>query len=114
MDEPYHISLFDNPLKALSAIQDKKFAVIVSDQMMSEMEGMEFLKQVKHRSPDTEIIIMSGFGEPPAGTNAINKGVVNRFIEKPLDINEMKQAVAIALEQYENNKEYRHFLIPSP
>jgi DNA-binding NtrC family response regulator len=53
MDEPYHISLFDNPLKALSAIEDKKFAVIVSDQMMPEMEGVDFLKQVKQRSPDT-------------------------------------------------------------
>ncbi len=48
---------------------------------------------------------MSGFVEPRTVSNAINSGVVNRFIEKPLDINEIKQAVAIALAQYEINVE---------
>ena len=108
MDEPYHIFLFESPLKALSVIEDKEFAVIVSDQMMSEMEGIEFLKQVKQRSPDTEVMIMSGFVKPAAVSIAINHGVVNRFIEKPLDINEIKQAVAIELAQYETNIESRN------
>ena len=107
MDEPYHIFLFDNPLKALSSIEAKEFAVVVVDQSMSEMEGIEFLKQVKQRSPDTEVMIMSGFVKPAAVTNAINRGVVNRFIEKPLDINEIKKAVAIALARYKSNVESR-------
>ena len=108
MDESYHIFLYDNPLKALSTIEDQKFAVIVSDQMMPEMEGVDFLKQVKQRSPDTEGMIMSVFVKPPAVSNAINPGVVNRFIEKSLDINEIKQAVAIELAQYETNIESRN------
>ena len=106
MDEPYHFFPFVSPLKALKAIDSKEFAVVVADQSMPKMTGIEFLKQVKERSPDTEVIIMSGFCEPSTATNAINNGVVNRFIEKPLDINEIKQAVAIALVKYENNKEY--------
>jgi len=102
MDEPYHISIFESPHKALSAIEDKKFAVIVSDQMMPEMEGVEFLKQVKQRSPDTEGMIMSVFVKPETVSNAINRGLVTLFIEKPLDINEIKQAVVIAVARYEN------------
>ena len=107
MDESYHIFLFDNPLKALKAIDSKEFAVVVADQSMPEMAGIEFLKKVKQRSPDTVGMIMSGFVEPEIGSNAVNRGVVNGFIEKPLDINEIKQAVAIAIARYKINVESR-------
>jgi DNA-binding NtrC family response regulator len=107
MDEPYHLFPFVNPLKALNAIDFKEFAVVVTDQSMPEMTGIEFLEKVKQRSPDTEGIIMCGFVEPQTVSSAINQGVVSRFIEKPLDINEIKQAVALALTRYRINVESR-------
>lgn len=102
-DEPYHIFLFVSPLKALKAIDSEEFAVVVADQSMPEMAGIEFLKKVKQRSPDTVGMIMSGFVETETVSNAVNY----RFIEKPLDINEIKQAVAIALARYKINVESR-------
>ena len=107
MDEPYQIFLFVSSLNALKAIDSKEFAVVVADQSMSEMTGMEFLKKVKQRSPDTVGIIMSGFVKPETASNAMNRGVVNGFIEKPLNINEIKQAVALALTRYRINVESR-------
>jgi DNA-binding NtrC family response regulator len=107
MDEPYHFFPFVNPLKALKAIDSKQFAVVIADQSMPEMSGMDFLKKVKQRSPDTVGIIMSGFVKPETASSAKNCGVVNRFIEKPLDINEIKQAVALALTRYKINMESR-------
>jgi DNA-binding NtrC family response regulator len=107
MDEPYYLFAFDSPLDALSVIKSLEFAVVVADQSMPEMAGIEFLKKVKQRSPDTERMIMYGFVEPETVSNAMNRGVVNRFIEKPLDINEIKQSVAIAIAQYEINVESR-------
>lgn len=106
-DEPYHIFLFDNPLKSLKAIDSKEFAVVVADQSMPGMDGIEFLGNVKQRSPDTEGVLMSGFVEPETASNALNRGAVSRFIEKPLNINEIKQAVAIAIAQYKINVESR-------
>ncbi|MBW1814512.1 MAG: hypothetical protein JRJ39_12825 [Deltaproteobacteria bacterium] len=50
---------------------------------------------------------MSGYVESETVSNAVNRGVVNRFIQKPLDISEIKQAVAIALARYEINVESR-------
>jgi DNA-binding NtrC family response regulator len=99
MDEPYHIFLFDSPLEALSAIDSKEFAVVVADQLMPEMAGIEFLEKVKQRSPDTAGIIMCGFVEPKTASKPIN----HQFIKKPLDNDEIKQAVAIALARYEIN-----------
>ena len=107
MDEPYHFFPFVSPLKALKAIDFKEFAVVIADQSMPEMTGMEFLKKVKQRSPDTVGIIMSGFVKPETASNAMNRGVVNGFIEKPLDIHEIKQAVALALTRYRINVESR-------
>ena len=103
MDEPYHIFLFDSPLKALSAIEAKEFAVVVADQSMSEMDGIEFLEKVKQRSPDTAGIIMYGFVEPNTASNPVN----HIFIKKPLDNDELKQAVAIAIARYEINVQSR-------
>ena len=103
MDEPYHFFPFVSPLKALKPIDSKEFAVVVADQSMPKMTGIEFLKKVKQRSPDTERMIMYGYVEPNTVSNAMNRGVVNRFIEKPLDINEIKQAVAIPLARYKIN-----------
>jgi len=107
MDEPYHLFPFVSPLKALKAIDSKEFAVVVADQSMPEVAGIEFLKKVKQLSPDTVGMIMSGFVEPEIASNVMNRGVVNRFIEKPLDINEIKQAVAIAIARYKINVESR-------
>jgi DNA-binding NtrC family response regulator len=107
MDEPYHIFLFDDSLKALKAIDSKEFAAVVVDQSMPEIDGLEFLRKVKRRSPDTVGMIMSGFVKPEAVSNAINHGVATQFIEKPLNINEIKQAVALALTRYKVNVESR-------
>jgi DNA-binding NtrC family response regulator len=53
MDEPYYLFAFDSLLDALSVIKSLEFAVVVADQSMPEMAGIEFLKKVKQRSPDT-------------------------------------------------------------
>jgi len=103
MDEPYNVFAFDSSLKALSVIEAEEFAVVVVDQSMPEMSGIKFLKKVKQMSPDPEGIIMYGFVEPEAASNAINRGDVYRFIRKPFDNNELKQAVEIAIARYEIN-----------
>ncbi len=49
MDEPYYLFAFDSPLDALSVIKSLEFAVVVADQSMPEMAGIEFLEKVKQR-----------------------------------------------------------------
>ena len=108
MEEPYYLFAFDSPLDALSVIKSLEFAVVVADQSMNEMAGIEFLEKVKQRSPDTKGIIMYGFVEPDTASNPIN----HIFIKKPLDINEIKQVVAIAIARYEINVESRTERMP--
>jgi DNA-binding NtrC family response regulator len=107
MDEPYHVFAFNSPHEALCAIEGKEFAVVVAEQNMTEMDGIEFLNKVKQRSPDTEGIIMYGFVKSKTASGAITNRNIYRFIKKPLDINEIKQAVAVVLDGYEINVENR-------
>jgi diguanylate cyclase len=103
MDEPYHVFAFNSPHEALCAIEGKEFAVVVAEQSMTEMDGIEFLNKVKQRSPDTEGIIMYGFVKSNTASDAITHRDIYRFVKKPLDINEIKQTVAVVLVGYEIN-----------
>lgn len=100
-DEPYHLIAFNDPLEALRAIEEEEFAVVVADQLLPEMSGIDFLKRVKKRSPNTMGIIMTAFVENKAAIDAIRCGYVCQFVKKPLDSKRIKQAVEMAIDNYE-------------
>jgi len=59
--------------------------VIVSDQRMPEMNGVEFLRRVKRLYPDTVRMVLSGYTDLKSVTDAINEGAVYKFLTKPWD-----------------------------
>ena len=103
MDEPYYLFAFDSPLEALSVIKSLEFAVVVADQSMRKMDGLEFLKRVKVKSPHTMGIIMTGYIGVRGALDTVTPGCAYRFVKKPLDNNEIKQAVKIGITRYEMN-----------
>ena len=104
MDEPYHLFAFDSPLDALSVIESSEIAVVVADQYIWKMDVLEFLKNVSEKSPYTKVIIMTGYGGIKETFDTIYSAYVYRFVEKPLDNNEIKQAVKAAIINYEKNE----------
>ena len=102
-DEAYYLFGFDNPLDALSVIKSLEWAVVVADRSLQNMDGLEFLQMVRAHSPCTVGIIMSGYSESPGASDTLYPGCVYRFVKKPLDNNEIKQAVKEAIAQYEIN-----------
>ena len=102
-DEPYYLFGFDNPLDALSVIKSLEWAVVVADRSMEKMDGLEFLKKVRTHSPHTVGIIMTGYNGSLCASDTLYPGCVYRFVKKPLDNNEIRQAVKEAIVQYEIN-----------
>lgn len=102
-DEPYSLIVFKSPLEALRALKEEEFAVVIADQMLPEMSGIDFLKKVKERSPNTMGIIMTAFVESKAAINAIRCGYVYQFVKKPLDSKKVKQAIAMAVDHHQIN-----------
>jgi DNA-binding NtrC family response regulator len=102
-DEPYYVFAFDDPIEALNLIGLTDFAVVVADQSMRKMSGLEFMQRVKQRSPDTVGIIMTDNMQLEKGTDAINQNDVYGFVKKPLNNGKIKHAVASALTYYDVN-----------
>jgi len=100
-NEPYKLFVSDSPEAALKTIKDTEFAVVLTDQKLPEMSGAEFLRMVKKRSPYTVGIIMTESIEPEMALDAIDRGYVYRFVLKPWNQEELKEAVRTGVENYE-------------
>jgi CheY-like chemotaxis protein len=75
-------------------------AVVISDQRMPEMTGVEFLARVFKRSPATQRIILTGFADMNAIIRAINDGHVYAYITKPWEPDQLKQVVRRAADHH--------------
>jgi DNA-binding NtrC family response regulator len=103
VDEPYYLFTFDNPLDALKVIRSLEWAVVVADRSLPKMGGLEFLKRIRTDSPHTMGIIMGNSNEIGKGLDTSYPEYIYRVVKKPLDHNEIKQAVKMAIVDYETN-----------
>ena len=76
------------------------FAVIVSDMRMPEMNGVEYLRHIRQRSPDTVRMILTGFSDIQDTIQAVNEGHVFRFLSKPCATEVLVESLKQGLQQY--------------
>ncbi len=86
--------------KALRVLEERDVAVIVSDNMMPGMRGIDLLSRAKEIRPDAARILMTGYADLPTAIDSINRGEVFRFIAKPWRNEEFLQAVDAGLMRY--------------
>ncbi len=89
---------------------DGPVAVVVSDQRMPEMTGVDFLSRVYERWPTTVRIILTGFADMEATIRAINDGHVYAYITKPWEPEHLKQVVRQAVERHRLEEENARLL----
>jgi two-component system response regulator AtoC len=91
--------------EALQILQDKEVAVVVTDQRMPRMTGVELLREVRLRQPDAVGIILTAFTDVDVLIEAINLGQVYRYITKPWDAKEVRGVLQYAIERYHLQRE---------
>lgn len=79
---------------------EHEFAVVVSDMRMPGMDGLELLRAIKQRSPDTVRVMLTGNTDQPTAVAAINEGDVFRFLTKPCDPAVFAKTLRDALDQH--------------
>lgn len=84
--------------EALQIVAQHPIDVIVSDQRMPQMLGIELLAEVRKRSPDTMRILLTGYSDLAAIVGSVNDGEIFRFINKPWDHTEIKTIVNEAVQ----------------
>ncbi|HEY8887551.1 MAG TPA: protein kinase [Gallionella sp.] len=93
----YHVFTTTNPNQALDFIKRHKINVIISDQRMPIMPGVELLRQAREISPNAVRILLTGYSDLASIVGSINDGEVYRFISKPWNNQELQQTVAEAV-----------------
>jgi response regulator RpfG family c-di-GMP phosphodiesterase len=79
----YRILTANSAAEGLQRLAESKVDVIVSDQRMPVMTGVEFLRRAKELYPETVRIVLSGYTELQSITDAINEGAIYKFLTKP-------------------------------
>ncbi|HEY5947353.1 MAG TPA: sigma-54 dependent transcriptional regulator, partial [Kofleriaceae bacterium] len=91
--------------EALAVIEQTDVAVIVTDQRMPKMTGVELLREVRQRQPEAVGIILTAFTDVDVLIEAINLGQVYRYITKPWDAKEVRGVLQYAIERFHLQRE---------
>jgi two-component system, NtrC family, response regulator AtoC len=91
--------------EALDLLREKDVAVIITDQRMPKMTGLELLKEAKEIRPDAVPIILTAFTDVDVLIEAINLGQVYRYITKPWDAKEVRGLLQYAIERFHLQRE---------
>ncbi len=89
-----------NAREALDLIRNEEISVILSDNMMPGMTGVDMLSLAKSHAPDTIRILMTGRADLPTAIDAINKGEVFRFVTKPWNNEDLRQTITEGIERH--------------
>lgn len=100
----YHVITANSGAEALALLETHDAAVIVSDQRMPGMTGVEFLKRAAEMRPHTVRIVLTGYADINSLVEALNSGVVYKYVPKPWMNEDLQQTVVRAVEHYETIK----------
>ncbi len=93
------IEVAHHPDKALALAAATAYDLVVSDiHLDARLSGLDLLRAFKHQNPDTQVVLISGFGSLETAIEATRNGAFD-FISKPFDIGEIKATVERALAQ---------------
>lgn len=103
----YNVLKATSGKEALRELSENKVSLIVTDQRMPNMTGVEFLSESMETHPDTIRILLTGFTDIDSVISAINSGQVYRYVTKPWDPRDLSNTVDKAIERYELSAELK-------
>ncbi|HEY1086787.1 MAG TPA: response regulator [Archangium sp.] len=108
--EGYELFFGHEPAEGLEILKTQKCDMVISDHLMPNMTGLEFLKIVRDRHPDMMRLMLTGHADMQTAIDAINQGNIYRFLTKPWDDTELKVTLFLAFEQLDLERENRRLL----
>ncbi|MBX3248450.1 MAG: response regulator [Myxococcales bacterium] len=93
--------------EALARMEREPIAVLLTDQRMPGMSGVELCERVRARFPDTVRIILTAYADVHAAIDAVNRGQVLRYLTKPIGNAELEEVLRAAIEAYQATQTMR-------
>lgn len=94
-------------VRALELVGDHEVGVVVADQRMPGMTGVELLERIADDYPDTIRLLLTAYSDLPAAIDAINRGKVRRYLRKPWQPDILRAEIRDSLESYELTQQLR-------
>ncbi len=91
----------------LKILQEKPIDIIITDQRMPNMTGVEFLSKALETHPEPMRILLTGFADMNAVIDAVNKGKIYHYLSKPWNEKELDDTIQRAFKEYQANKEIK-------
>ncbi len=105
-DMLYDVHTANSGAEAIEYVrQTPDIAIVVSDQRMPQMKGIDVLKHIKAISPDTVRILLTGYADADAILDSVNVGEVFRYVKKPWNTEQIKEVISLAAMTYTTRKE---------
>ena len=99
LETDYEVVTFSSPQKALEYVENNDVDLVISDFLMPDMDGLNFLAEVKKLQPLATRIILTGYADKENAIRAINDVGLFQYIEKPWDNNDLKITIRNGLEK---------------
>ena len=90
---PVEVKTFSSPSSALEAIKEREPTLIISDQRMPFMTGLEFLAKVADINPAIDRVLLSAYQDFDVVIDGFNQGCVQQFLSKPWKNSEIRDLV---------------------
>jgi two-component system response regulator AtoC len=97
-EEGYEVEERPDANSALVGLRDELYDLVCTDVRMPGMDGLELLQRIKTESPETEVIVITGFASLQSAVDAVKRGAED-YLAKPFDLDEVRLTVRRALEK---------------
>jgi response regulator RpfG family c-di-GMP phosphodiesterase len=99
LETDYEVVSFTSPRDALEYVKSKKVDLVISDYLMPDMDGIEFLAEVKEVQPEATRVLLTGYADKENAIKAINDVGLYQYIEKPWENEDLKLIIRNGLEK---------------
>lgn len=104
----YKVLLAEGGEAGLALLASEPVDLVISDMRMPQMDGVQFLEQVRERWPQIGRMLLTGYADISSTIGAINRGEIHRYIAKPWDDHDIQLCVADGLKRQRLEEENRH------
>jgi response regulator RpfG family c-di-GMP phosphodiesterase len=103
----YNVTIASSAAKAMELLEKKSFEIIITDQRMPNMTGIEFLEKVLEKYPEPIRMLLTGYTDMTAVIDAVNKGKIYHYLSKPWSEDVLDAAIQNAYEAYSKDQEIK-------
>lgn len=107
-DMGYLVQEAESGNEALQILEKKRFDIVLTDIRMPGMSGISLLKKIKEKTPETEVVMVTGHGDLKTAIESMKADAVD-FINKPIDRDILEIAIKRANDRIDAKKQIKHY-----